>query len=87
MDEEGHHVRQFGSKTLTIVPENHVGGSYRIGKHNDEGEDGEFVLFGTCCAQWLPLPSARLAPVLCCVQDLGGMSSQRRTTATRKWSS
>ena len=46
MDDESNHVRAFGSKTVMIVPENHVGGAFRIGKHSDEGEDGEFVLFG-----------------------------------------
>jgi len=46
MDDESNHVRAFGSKTVMIVPENHVGGAFRIGKHSDEGEDGEFVVFG-----------------------------------------
>ena len=44
MDDEDRAVRTFGSKTLLICPENHVGGAFRIGKHADDREDGEFVL-------------------------------------------
>ena len=64
MDDETNHVRAFGSKTVMIVPENHVGGAFRIGKHSDEGEDGEFVLFGELhgvsgCTAFITIHSCR----------------------------
>merc|ERR550514_533253 len=52
IDDENDLVREFGTKTILVVPENHLGGAFRVsgGKMNGKGSegenDGEFVLFG-----------------------------------------
>jgi regulator of protease activity HflC (stomatin/prohibitin superfamily) len=43
IDDETHLTRTFGSKILIYVPENHIGGAYRVGI--ELAEDGEFVIF------------------------------------------
>ena len=37
---EGNLIRQFGIKTLLIVPENHVAGAFRVGGQHAAGHDG-----------------------------------------------
>merc|ERR550514_1754273 len=52
IDDENDLVREFGTKTILVVPENHLGGAFRVsgGRMDDKGSegenDGEFVLFG-----------------------------------------
>merc|ERR1719160_371629 len=51
IDDENELVREFGTKTVLVVPENHIGGAFRVsGGRAVEGHaaenDGEFVLFG-----------------------------------------
>eukprot|EP00746_Dinoflagellata_sp_MGD_P146068 gnl/MRDRNA2_/MRDRNA2_78593_c0_seq1.p1 gnl/MRDRNA2_/MRDRNA2_78593_c0~~gnl/MRDRNA2_/MRDRNA2_78593_c0_seq1.p1 ORF type:complete len:879 (-),score=217.14 gnl/MRDRNA2_/MRDRNA2_78593_c0_seq1:349-2985(-) len=51
IDDENELVREFGTKTVLVVPENHIGGAFRVsGGRAVEGRaaenDGEFVLFG-----------------------------------------
>lgn len=48
IDDENELVREFGTKTVLVVPENHIGGAFRVsGARTGGGEnDGEFVLFG-----------------------------------------
>merc|ERR1719160_282464 len=54
IDDENELVREFGTKTVLVVPENHIGGAFRVsgGRQRaadvaESGEnDGEFVLFG-----------------------------------------
>merc|ERR550514_2074691 len=52
IDDENDLVREFGTKTILVVPENHLGGAFRVsgGRMDDRGSegenDGEFVLFG-----------------------------------------
>jgi len=45
IDDETHLTRTFGSKILIYVPENHIGGAYRVGIEDELAEDGEFVIF------------------------------------------
>ena len=45
IDDEAHLTRQFGSKTLLYVPENHIGGAFRVGLVDDLCEDGDYVIF------------------------------------------
>jgi len=45
IDDEENLTRTFGSKILIYVPENHIGGAYRVGLEDELAEDGEFVLF------------------------------------------
>jgi len=50
IDDENELVREFGTKTVLVVPENYIGGAFRVSggraidEHNTEN-DGEFVLF------------------------------------------
>merc|ERR1719160_342819 len=51
IDDENELIREFGTKTVLVVPENHIGGAFRVsGGRAVEGHaaenDGEFVLFG-----------------------------------------
>lgn len=45
IDDEENLTRTFGSKILIYVPENHIGGAYRVGLEDELAEDGEFVIF------------------------------------------
>merc|ERR1719261_1130552 len=50
IDDENELVREFGTKTVLVVPENYIGGAFRVsgGRAIDERNtenDGEFVLF------------------------------------------
>lgn len=46
IDDELRLVRQYGSRTILLVPQNHIAGGFKIGK-TDENTDGEFVIFTT----------------------------------------
>lgn len=46
VDDETTLIRVLGSKTILLVPENHIAGGFRIGKKDEEDRDGEYVLFG-----------------------------------------
>jgi hypothetical protein len=51
IDDENELVREFGTKTVLVVPENHIGGAFRVSggravEGHDDENDGEFVLFG-----------------------------------------
>lgn len=47
VDDESQLKREFGAKTVIVVPENHVAGAFRVGKAEEaDGSDGDFVLIG-----------------------------------------
>lgn len=45
IDDEARLKREYGSKTLLYVPENHVAGAFRVGIEDDLAEDGDYVIF------------------------------------------
>lgn len=46
IDDETTLVRVLGSKSILLVPENHIAGGFRIGRDDESEKDGEYVLFG-----------------------------------------
>jgi len=71
IDDEQELVRQYGSKIIVLVPENHLGGAYRMGRRHGQSEDGEYVIFGQ-------------GRHVLCDEDYRGMEVQRLTGGTVK---